>query len=142
MARPAVAGTAEIIEAGRDIPAWRYIDALHEKAAYTRTWAGFFEHLDLLLTPTMQLTAFPVGQPTPESIEGKAVDPFFDDWCTSCLPANLAGLPASSVPAGFGDNGPPVGLQIMGPPWSDAVTLGAAAAFERVVPSDRFQPPG
>jgi Asp-tRNA(Asn)/Glu-tRNA(Gln) amidotransferase A subunit family amidase len=71
MARPAVAGTAEIIEAGRDIPAWRYIDALHEKAAYTRTWAGFFEHLDLLLTPTMQLTAFPVGQPTPESIEAR-----------------------------------------------------------------------
>jgi Asp-tRNA(Asn)/Glu-tRNA(Gln) amidotransferase A subunit family amidase len=135
-------GTAELIEAGRDMPAWRYIDALHEKAAYTRIWAEFFERFDLLLTPTMQLTAFPVGRQTPESIEGVPVDPFFDDWCTSCLPANLTGMPATSVPAGFGDNGLPVGLQIMGPRWADAVTLRAAAAFEHVVPADRFEPPG
>lgn len=135
-------GTAELIEAGRDVPAWRYVDALHEKAAYTRIWAEFFEGFDLLLTATMQLTAFPAGRQTPESIEGTAVDPFFDDWCTSCLPANLTGMPATSVPAGFGDNGLPVGLQIIGPRWADAVTLRAAATFEHVVPADQFQPPG
>lgn len=135
------AGIAEIIEAGRDITAGQYIDALHDRAGYTRTWSEFFERFDLLLTPTMQLTAFPVGLQTPGTIEGRPVHPFFDDWCTTCLPANLTGMPATSVPAGFGRDGMPVGLQIMGPRWADALTLRAAAAFELSVPWARFTPP-
>jgi Asp-tRNA(Asn)/Glu-tRNA(Gln) amidotransferase A subunit family amidase len=126
-------GTAELVEAGRDTTAADYINALHRKAAYSRLWGEFFTSFDLLLTPTMQLTAFPVGLQTPGTIDGVPVDPFFDDWCTSCLPANLAGLPATSVPAGLAD-GRPVGLQVMGPRWSDPLTLRAAAAFERLSP--------
>ncbi|MDX6230270.1 MAG: aspartyl-tRNA(Asn)/glutamyl-tRNA(Gln) amidotransferase subunit, partial [Frankiales bacterium] len=132
-------GIPELIEAGRDISAADYIAAMHAKAAHSRLWGEFFGSYDLLLTPTMQLTAFPVGLQTPVAIDGVPVDPFFDDWCTSCLPANLAGLPATSVPAGLAD-GLPVGLQIMGPRWSDALTLRAAAAFERVVPWEGFVP--
>jgi Asp-tRNA(Asn)/Glu-tRNA(Gln) amidotransferase A subunit family amidase len=135
------AGTADIIEAGRDITAGRYVDALHERARYSRVWAEFFEQHDLMLTPTMQLTAFEVGLETPLEIEGRPVDPFFDDWCTSCLPANLTGMPATSVPAGFGTDGLPVGLQVLGPRWADARTLRAAAAFERAEPWQQFRPP-
>jgi Asp-tRNA(Asn)/Glu-tRNA(Gln) amidotransferase A subunit family amidase len=124
-------GTAEIIEAGAAITAGRYVDALHERAAYTRVWAEFFDDYDVLLTPTMQLTAFPVGKLRPDSIEGRPVDAFFDDWCTLCLPANLTGMPATSVPAGTGRDRMPVGLQVMGPRWADALTLRVAAAFER-----------
>jgi Asp-tRNA(Asn)/Glu-tRNA(Gln) amidotransferase A subunit family amidase len=134
-------GTAEIVEAGRDITAAQYVDAMHDRARYTRVWAEFFEAFDLLVTPTMQVTAFPVGRAGPDSIEGVPVDPFFDDWCTTCLPANLTGMPATSVPAGFDVDGLPVGLQIMGPRWADARTLRAAAAFEQVVPWTGFQPP-
>jgi Asp-tRNA(Asn)/Glu-tRNA(Gln) amidotransferase A subunit family amidase len=134
-------GTAEIVEAGRDLMAGQYVDALHERARYTRIWAEFFQRHHLLLTPTMQLTAFEVGLETPPEIEGRPVDPFFDDWCTSCLPANLTGMPATSVPAGLGWAGMPVGLQVMGPRWADARTLRAAAAFERAVPWQGFQPP-
>jgi Asp-tRNA(Asn)/Glu-tRNA(Gln) amidotransferase A subunit family amidase len=133
--------TAAIIEAGRDLTAGQYVDALHDKARYTRVWAELFERFDLLVTPTMQLTAFGVGIAGPTSIEGRPVDTFFDDWCTTCLPANLTGMPATSVPAGFDGDGLPVGLQIMGPRWADARTLRAAAAFERIVPWSRFQPP-
>ncbi|MFY9913392.1 MAG: amidase [Nocardioidaceae bacterium] len=135
-------GTADLVEAGRAVSGGEYVDALHAKAAYTRVWAEFFEDFDLMVTPTMQLTAFAVGIPTPPEIEGQPVDPFFDDWCTSCLPANLTGMPATSVPAGMGEEHLPVGVQIMGPRWSDALTLRAAAAFERSVPWQRFQPPG
>ena len=111
-----------------------YVDALHEKAGYTRIWAEFFQRHDLFVTPTMQLTAFPVGLQTPFEIEGRPVDPFFDDWCTSCLPANLTGMPATSVPAGFGATGLPIGLQVMGPRWADAQTLRVAAAYEQASP--------
>jgi aspartyl-tRNA(Asn)/glutamyl-tRNA(Gln) amidotransferase subunit A len=89
----------------------------------------------VLLTPTMQLTAFPVGQNRPDTIEGRTIDPFFDDWCTLCLPANLTGMPATSVPAGTGRDELPVGLQVMGPRWSDALTLRVAAAFEEAARS-------
>jgi Asp-tRNA(Asn)/Glu-tRNA(Gln) amidotransferase A subunit family amidase len=124
-------GTASIIEAGAGITAGAYVDALHERNAYTRIWSSFFTDHDVLLTPTMQMTAFEVGRLRPETIEGRPVDPFFDDWCTLCLPANLTGMPATSVPAGVDRDGLPVGLQIMGPRWSDASTLRVAAAFER-----------
>jgi Asp-tRNA(Asn)/Glu-tRNA(Gln) amidotransferase A subunit family amidase len=123
-------GTAAIIEAGAGITAGRYVDALHERSAYTRVWADFFTGHDVLLTPTMQMTAFEVGRLGPAAIEGRPVDPFFDDWCTLCLPANLTGMPATSVPVGVGRDGLPVGLQVMGPRWSDALTLRVAAAVE------------
>lgn len=133
-------GTAEIVEAGRAITGGQYVDALHERAAYTRVWWEFFEQYDVLVTPAMQLTAFPVGLQTPEQIEGQAVDPFFDDWCTICLPANLTGMPATVVPAGFGNGGRPVGLQITGPRWADALTLRVASAFERATPWRTYEP--
>jgi Asp-tRNA(Asn)/Glu-tRNA(Gln) amidotransferase A subunit family amidase len=134
-------GTAELVEAGRDISGAQYVDALHEKNRYTRRWAEFFTRYDLLLLPSAQLTAFPVGLTTPTEIEGQPVDPFFDDWCSIYLPANLTGMPATSVPAGFGDDGLPVGIQVMGPRWADATTLSAAAAFEQLVPWTDFRSP-
>jgi len=127
-------GTADIVRAGRDMPAADYIDALHERAAFSRVWAEFFERYDLLLTPCMQLTAFEVGLLTPASIEGRPVDPFFDDWCTLVLPANLTGQPAASLPMGSGADGLPVGLQITGRRFDDATVLAAAAAYERRAP--------
>jgi Asp-tRNA(Asn)/Glu-tRNA(Gln) amidotransferase A subunit family amidase len=133
-------GTAEIVEAGQGITGGQYVDALHERARYTRVWAEFFEQFDLLVTPAMQLTAFRVGLQLPEQVEGQPVDPFFDDWCTICLPANLTGMPATVVPAGFGDGGRPVGLQVLGPRWADALTLEVAAAFERATAWNAYRP--
>jgi Asp-tRNA(Asn)/Glu-tRNA(Gln) amidotransferase A subunit family amidase len=134
-------GTPDIVRAGERVTAAEYIDAQHERAAYTRAWASFFGTYDLLLTPAMQMTALPVGILSPERIDGTPVDPFFDDWCTFCLPANLTGQPAASVPIGFGDDGLPVGLQIMGRRWDDAAVLGAAAAVERALPRAEARPP-
>src|SRR4051795_1931432 len=130
-------GTAEIVRAGERVTAAEYLDLQHERAAYTRAWAEFFGRYDLLLTPAMQMTALPVGILAPETIDGHPVDPFFDDWVTFCLPANLTGQPAASVPVGFGDHGLPVGLQIMGRRWADAAVLEAAAAVERLFPPQR-----
>jgi aspartyl-tRNA(Asn)/glutamyl-tRNA(Gln) amidotransferase subunit A len=102
---------------------------------------AFFERFDLLLTPAMQLTAFPLGILSPAEIDGEPVDPFFDDWVTFCLPANLTGQPAASVPMGFGVNGLPVGLQIIGRRFEDAAVLEAAAVVECVMPWGDAWPP-
>ena len=67
-------------------------------------------------------------------IDGEPVDPFFDDWCTFCAPANLTGQPAASVPIGRGDGGLPVGLQIIGRRFEEVAVLAAAASVERVLP--------
>jgi len=134
-------GTVELLRAGERVSAGEYVDAQHERAAYTRAWSEFFLAHDLLLTPTMQLTAMPVGVLVPDQIDGEPVDPFFDDWCTFSYPANLTGQPAASVPIGVDAGGLPVGLQIMGRRWDDARVLGAAAAVEQVLPWADARPP-
>jgi Asp-tRNA(Asn)/Glu-tRNA(Gln) amidotransferase A subunit family amidase len=127
-------GTADIVRAGAAVSAAEYLDAQHERSLYTRAWAEFFADYDLLLIPTMQLTAFPVGQLSPETIDGQPIDQFFDDWCTFCVPANLTGQPAASVPIGADEDGLPIGLQIIGRRWEDLTVLAAAAAVERLLP--------
>jgi aspartyl-tRNA(Asn)/glutamyl-tRNA(Gln) amidotransferase subunit A len=94
--------------------------------------AAFFADYDVLLTPTMPVTAFEVGRFAPASIAGHPVPDAFDAWCALALPANLAGLPAASIPIGPGRDGLPVGLQLIGARWSDATVLRAAAAAEAV----------
>jgi Asp-tRNA(Asn)/Glu-tRNA(Gln) amidotransferase A subunit family amidase len=104
-------GTADIIRAGRDLAGWEYVDALHARGAYTRIWSEFFTQYDLLVSPCMQLTAFDIDILSPPSIDGQPIVPFFDDWCSLMLPANLTGQPAISIPMGFGDDGLPVGCR-------------------------------
>ena len=127
-------GTREIIEAGRDISAGRYLDTRERCRDYTRGWLSFFEQYDVLLTPAMPVPAFGTDVSGPASIDGVPVDPFFDDWAALSLPANLTGTPATAVPIGFDENGLPLGMQIMGPRGADATTLAVAAAYERLVP--------
>ena len=81
-----------------------------------------------MLTPMMPVTAFELGRLAPPIIDGRPVPESFDAWCVLALPANLAGLPAASVPIAPGQGGLPVGMQVMGRRWADAVVLRAAAA--------------
>jgi Asp-tRNA(Asn)/Glu-tRNA(Gln) amidotransferase A subunit family amidase len=135
------AGTLEIIEAGRAVTAQAYLDAQERRRSFTRTWAEFFESYDVLLTPSMPLPAFGTDVAGPATIDATPVDPFFDDWCVLALPANLAGLPACAVPTGFDPDGLPVGMQVMGPSWSDGRVLSVAAAWEELSPwADRWPP--
>ena len=127
-------GTREIIEAGRSASAADYLDAQERRRDYTRRWAEFFEGFDVLLTPSMPLAAFGADVPSPASIDGVRVDPFFDDWCALALPANLTGCPSTAVPTGLDAEGLPLGMQVMGPRCADARTLAVAAAHERLSP--------
>jgi Asp-tRNA(Asn)/Glu-tRNA(Gln) amidotransferase A subunit family amidase len=132
--------TARLIAAGEGVTARAYLDALEERAHFTRAWQTFFEVYDVLVTPMMQMTALEVGVLSPPSIDGRPVDQFFDDWCGICLPANLTGMPATTVPGGYDDGGLPIGLQFSAARASDHLTLAAAAAWEALFAPQRRDP--
>ena len=111
-----------------------YYDAFYGKALRVRTlmlreFATAYEDIDVLLGPTAPTTAFELG--------AKTADPllmYLNDVCT--IPSNLTGHPAVSVPFGRGDDGLPVGVQLMGPALSEPVLLRAAAVLEQAAPSN------
>lgn len=108
------------------------------KAVSNRMWR-FMRQYDLLLTPTLAVPAFEVGIQGPTVIDGREVDQF--EWLHFTYPFNLTGQPAASVPAGWTDDGLPVGLQIVGGHLQDALVMRAAACFEAAQPwADRWPP--
>ncbi len=115
-----------------------YYDAYYLKAARTRSLIAremqdALSEFDVLLTPTAPVPAFPIGARVEDPLTmAKA------DICT--IPANLAGIPAISVPAGSVD-GLPVGIQLMGSRFSDAQLLRAAAVYERAAGWEDVAPP-
>lgn len=121
------ADAAAIARAGAGITARQYLDAQYAREQYAIGWANFFDDVDVLLTPAMPVTAFELGRLAPATVGGKPVPESFDAWCALALPANLAGLPAASVPIGDGRDGLPVGLQILSARWRDATVLRTAA---------------
>ena len=105
-----------------------YGKALRVRALMLREFAAAYEDVDVLLCPTAPTTAFELG--------AKTADPllmYLNDVCT--IPSNLTGHPAISVPFGQGDDGLPVGVQIMGPALSERLIFRVAAALERAAPN-------
>ena len=104
-----------------------YYDAYYLKAQRARTlirqdFDRVFQDVDALVTPTSPVTAFKIGEKT-----GDPVQMYLIDVCT--LPVNIAGLPGLSVPCGFSD-GLPVGMQFIGPHFSEETLLRTAHAYE------------
>jgi len=105
-----------------------YYEAYYLKAQKVRTlikqeFDQAFEKYDALVTPTSPIVPFKLGE--------KLEDPmqmYLSDVCT--LPINIAGIPAISIPAGFADN-LPIGIQIMGKPFSEETLLHIAFAYEQ-----------
>ncbi len=88
---------------------------------------------NILITPTLGCEAFPHGNIHPHQIGDTAIEMPWLDWAGFLYDANLAGLPACSIPMGLGDNGLPLGLQILGPAGSDEQVLRVAEAIEVLI---------
>ena len=104
-----------------------YYDAYYLRAQRVRTKIraeldDAFSHVGLIVSPTFPTTAFKLGE-----ISGKPLATFLGDMFTN--PANLAGLPALSVPRGEDENGLPIGMQLMGPAFSEERLFTAAEAL-------------
>jgi aspartyl-tRNA(Asn)/glutamyl-tRNA(Gln) amidotransferase subunit A len=89
-----------------------------------RDFSNAFETCDLILSPTSPTSAVSLDF-TPETI----VEKYYADACVA--PANLCGLPALALPCGIGQNGMPIGMQLMGPNFSEGTLLNAGYAFEK-----------
>ncbi len=124
-------GLVEVATEGARYGALDLIAAEGARAALALRMAQFHERYDLLITPTLPLTAFAAGEEVPPG-SGMARWP---EWTPFSYPFNITGQPAASVPCGFTEDGLPVGLQIVGPRYQDRLVLRAAAAFERAFPT-------
>jgi aspartyl-tRNA(Asn)/glutamyl-tRNA(Gln) amidotransferase subunit A len=124
-------GRLPVIERGLAMAATELVAAHGAKARYADGWEEFMRGYDLVLTPTLPVTAFEAGLDQPGSVAGRATE--YLSWTAFTYPFNVSGQPAATVPCGSVD-GLPVGLQIVARRGADALVLRAAAAFEAAHP--------
>ena len=112
-----------------------YYDAYYGTAQKVRTlirrdFDAAYERFDLLLSPTSPTTAFAFGDKTADPLTM-----YLNDVCT--IPTNLAGHPAMSVPFGVGDDGLPIGVQVLAPMLGEVAMFSAAAVLESAMGATR-----
>lgn len=95
---------------------------------------NILDRFDVLITPTTAMTAFDTGTNMPRNKQGK----LWEDWTPFTYPANLARLPAASLPVGVTKSGLPVGMQVMGGYLKDVAVMQFCAHLEREI---GFMPP-
>ena len=106
-----------------------YYEAFYLKGQKVRTlirqdFEKAFKEVDLILTPTAPTPAFKIGEKVEDPISMYLNDIF-------TIPANLAGIPAISIPCGLTQTGLPIGLQLMAPPFAEESLFRAAHSYER-----------
>ncbi|MGE5588780.1 MAG: Asp-tRNA(Asn)/Glu-tRNA(Gln) amidotransferase subunit GatA [Clostridia bacterium] len=110
-----------------------YLKALKVRTLITRDFDRAFEECDCLVSPTSPTVAFRLGERTHDPLAM-----YLSDIYT--VTANLAGIPAISIPCGFGEDGMPVGLQILGRHYDEATVLRVAYAFEQATDFHKAKP--
>ena len=128
----------KVVKLGQKMKAMEFAKAQMARNEYWGKVRRFFEKYDLLLTPSLSVTAFQVGRLKPPS--GKKYSVSWISWTPFTYPFNLTHNPAATVPAGFSKEGLPVGLQIVGRRFADLTVLQAAAAFEKARPWAQHRP--
>jgi aspartyl-tRNA(Asn)/glutamyl-tRNA(Gln) amidotransferase subunit A len=116
-----------------------YIGARRKLLAYSMRFASALNTVDVLLTPTLPITAPVMGQS--EIRIGNATEDIRTALLRLTRPGNLSGLPAISIPCGFSSEGLPIGLQLIGRHFEEATLLRAAYAYEQATPWHLAFPP-
>lgn len=117
------------LEYGHKVLAVDYLRGLTARQEIIADFEAAFENVDVILAPTSPIPAPPVGE-SQVRIEGQRETATRAELLRFTRPANLNGMPALSIPCGFTRAGLPVGLQLMGPKWSEAHLLSIALAYE------------
>lgn len=118
--------------------------AVHEASVIRSRWhahaARLFDRYDAIVLPSAQVWPFPTDWRWPQEIAGRRMDTYHR-WMEVVVPASLIGLPALSVPAGFGPEGLPMGMQIIGRSGDDAGVLAIGQAWHRATDWPQARPP-
>lgn len=116
------------IEQGRGLSAADVYQASAIRSAWYARASQLFETYDAIVLPSAQVWPFPAEWRWPQTINGTVMDTYHR-WMGVVIPVSLAGLPALSVPVGFGTNGLPMGMQIAGRVGGDAAVLAMGQAY-------------
>ncbi len=125
-------GLLAVAEKGSKYTAAQLARANALRIDYYHGWRTFMESYDLVLTPTLPVTAFQAGDDHPGQVNDRETT--YLSWTSFTYPFNITGQPAATVPCGFTQDGLPVGLQIVGKWRDDVSVLRASAAFEEAAP--------
>jgi amidase len=118
--------------------------AVHAASTIRSRWyahaARLFTRFDALVMPTAQVWPFPVEWRWPQTINGKTMDTYHR-WMEVVVPVSLIGLPSLNVPVGFGAQGLPMGMQIIGAMGRDAKVLTMGHAWHQATDWPGKRPP-
>lgn len=107
---------------------------VHNASVIRSNWfaaaAKLFETYDALVLPSTQVWPFPVEWRAPETINGIKMDTYHR-WMEVVIPVSILGLPCLNIPAGFGANGLPAGVQVFGRRGDDLGILQLGQAYHR-----------
>ena len=116
---------------GQGLTGMDTVHACAERTAFYSAMLRLFERYDALALPTAQVWPFAAEWRWPREVAGRTMDTYHR-WMEVVIYATLAGLPCIAMPAGFGANRLPMGVQLIGRPHGDLGVLQLARAFERI----------
>lgn len=128
------------VETGLRQSAYDITAASVVRTQWYETVRRFFDHYDYLVLPTAQVFPFNVEEHWPREIRGTTMQTYHE-WMKGAVLITMAGCPALAVPAGFSDQGLPMGIQLIGPIRSELDCLRLAFAYEAAIdPASRRFP--
>ena len=129
------------VEQGQHLTAAQVHAASVIRSRWYAKAARLFDRFDYLIMPSAQVWPFPVEWRWPQSINGVAMDTYHR-WMEVVVPVSLIGLPALSIPIGFGAQGLPMGMQIIGRTGADASVLALGQCWHQATDWPWRRPPG
>ncbi len=128
------------IEQGRGLSAAHVYAASVIRSRWYAAAARLFERFDALALPAAQVWPFPAEWRWPEKIGDRRMDAYHR-WMEIVVPVSLIGLPCLALPAGFGANGLPMGMQLFGRTGADAEILAMGHGYHRATDWPNQRPP-
>lgn len=111
-----------------------YLHAMRLRAPMRRAWAEMFKKVDVLVAPSRATVSYPVDKTFDKAYPGIGAS-------SPIGASNLVGVPAVSVPNGFGQNGLPTGIQFVGPAWGERELLELSIAYQSATDWHTRRPP-